>query len=100
MAGIEVLLVAPMARAARLPALMAAAKYKTALAMRGMEDDARAGRLPASVQGETLPAPLAEAVAAYQAINREFPLRRWATWSLWPAIRGHLPTGCPGRTRS
>ncbi|MHC4716498.1 MAG: tetratricopeptide repeat protein, partial [Planctomycetota bacterium] len=68
-AGTEALLKAPLARADRLDALPALASWRTELALRQLTRQAAGGKLP----GGPTPKVLADAVAAYEAVGREFP---------------------------
>ena len=72
-AGADDLLTAALPRPARLTVLRAAARYKIELALARLAEQARAGRLPATVETATLPTDLAAAVAACDAINQEAP---------------------------
>ena len=71
--GVQTLLGAPLPRPARLAALKALGLYKYRAAMDWLVEQGRAGQLPAAVQDGTLPPPLAEVLAVYQAIRTEFP---------------------------
>ena len=80
------------AAAARLPVLKALARYKTELARKYLETEAKTGRLPAAVDRRALPAPLAEVVAAYETIRTEYP-----TEPLWAEQAARCAVRWPGR---
>ncbi|MCF7731447.1 MAG: tetratricopeptide repeat protein [Akkermansiaceae bacterium] len=60
-------------RPSRLLILQALARYQTAIATRQLDEQARIGKLPAVGQAGALPQRLADVVAVYDLINRDFP---------------------------
>jgi tetratricopeptide (TPR) repeat protein len=77
-AGISKLLAEPLPRSVRLSLLQSLARAKTQLARKYMEKEAQTGRLALS-DAHALPQPLADAVAAWNAIDHEEPAQ--AAWS-------------------
>jgi len=63
----------PLPRASRLLILQALVRYKTAIAVKYLDDQAREGKLPAAADFAALPKVLAEVVSLYEAINGEYP---------------------------
>ncbi len=61
----------PLPRKSRLLILRALVRYKTAIAVRDLDDQARIGKLPPAAGLGALPKPLAEVVALYGAITTE-----------------------------
>ncbi len=94
-AGAEALLKAPLPKPSRLEALRAVARYRGEHAIKVLTDQAKAGKLPAGA----MPKLLADAVAAYALLTKDFPtapawayqavlaerVRRLASLVPWPA---------------
>ena len=78
-------------RPSRLLILKALARYQAALAIKELDEQARVGTLPALGQPGPLPKPLADVIAVYDTINRDFPDQpAWAEMvKLAVTVRGY-----------
>lgn len=98
--GTAALLAAPLPRSSRLAVLRAAMVYRQQVAVAWLQNEARAGRLPAAAKEGALPPPLAETLVARQALRTEFPdmalwgeqvalaetVRQYAAKVAWPPV--------------
>ncbi len=71
--AIETLLAAPAPPSGRLSMLKSLASFKYLLGTRWLEETARAGKLPVGVARGQLPEKLADVVATFQRIRKQFP---------------------------
>lgn len=95
--GAKTLLAAELPRDGRLLVLKALAGYRTSIATRQLDAEARAGKLPQGVPRGKLPPVLADVTAVYDTIDKEFPAN--ATWAdraaLAATVRGYAPKVLP-----
>jgi len=91
--GAEGLLAASLPRDSRRPVLGALAKYKTALTIKYLDEQARTGKLPSAAARGVLPAPLAEVIKLLDTIDTEYPAQpAWAEQvALAAKVRSYAP---------